>query len=325
MARTDFALNSEQKADAREALRILHGTGISLEAAARKAVAGVRALKRIQVSDAAASFVLSRIRSGCRRGTSDWYEDKLRLFVARFGDAKLDEISRSEIEAWLDGRAVSDVTRAGNARAIRALWRWAQRSDPPMVGADVTIGLATTARSRGGEIKFLPVNECRAIMEGAGKYRSALALMLFAGIRPQEVAGHHKVAMTWENVNTADKIVRVPAGISKIGRTRSLEGLPETLWAWLEPKALRDDVCPAKSREAVSLASRLAGYGPDRPWPQDALRHTFASYHVAAFSDPGKTALLLGHEGNPTMLYRHYRGLATKAEAEKFWALRPSA
>lgn len=28
-------------------------------------------------------------------------------------------------------------------------------------------------------------------------------------------------------------------------------------------------------------------------------------------------------EGNPTMLHRHYRGLATKAEALRFWGLRP--
>jgi len=58
-------------------------------------------------------------------------------------------------------------------------------------------------------------------------------------------------------------------------------------------------------------------------WPQDCLRHSFATYAVALTNNPGQVAIWLGHNGNPTMLYRHYRGLTTKAEADKFFALRP--
>jgi integrase len=161
-------------------------------------------------------------------------------------------------------------------------------------------------------------------MAGAGKYRSALAVMLFAGVRPDEVASQHKPALLWRHVNAAERMIRIPAEIAKTGRPRIMEGLPDAVWAWLKPAGEDQPVCPARSLQAVRLAQSLGGYGKKRRWPHDALRHTFATYHVAAFANPGQTAMLMGHEGNPTMLHRHYRGLATKAEAERFWALRPT-
>lgn len=324
MARKDFALTPAQKIDTREALTLLEGTGITLVESVKYRLAGTRVVKKKKLSDAVDAFLADRHRSGVRQGTLDWYFDKLDVFVGKFGDRSMDEIGRLEIADWIQNRSVAASTQNGYARTLRALWRWALRYDPPMVGADVTMGLVKAARTREKEIQYLSVDECSKIMAGAGRYRSTLALMLFAGIRPNEVAGRHKDFLRWEHINTVEKIIRVPAAQSKIGHTRNIEGLPATIWAWLQPGASGDDISSALSREPVSCAARLANYGGKRPWPKDALRHTFATYHVAALSDPGKTALLLGHEGDQSVLYRHYRGLATKAEAEKFWALRPS-
>jgi integrase len=167
----------------------------------------------------------------------------------------------------------------------------------------------------------LPVDECQKILAGAGRYRSALALALFAGLRPDEIAGRGKPWMRWEHVDITERIVRVPAEIAKTRTARILEQLPAALWTWLQPG--QGDISPGRSRQIAHLCARLAGYGPGRPWTHDALRHTFATYAVAETADPGRVALWLGHEGNPTMLYRHYRGLTKKTEADKFWALRP--
>ena len=59
------------------------------------------------------------------------------------------------------------------------------------------------------------------------------------------------------------------------------------------------------------------------PWPANCMRHTFATYHIAMWQDANKTAYALGHTSGVDVLYQHYRGLATKAEAERFWGLRP--
>jgi integrase len=53
-------------------------------------------------------------------------------------------------------------------------------------------------------------------------------------------------------------------------------------------------------------------------WPANALRHSFASYHLAHYQDAAKTALQLGHTESGT-LFRHYRELVTQQEAAAFW------
>jgi hypothetical protein len=45
---------------------------------------------------------------------------------------------------------------------------------------------------------------------------------------------------------------------------------------------------------------------------------------MAYTANAPQVSVWLGHEGNPTMLHRHYRGLATKAQAEAFFNLRPN-
>jgi len=48
----------------------------------------------------------------------------------------------------------------------------------------------------------------------------------------------------------------------------------------------------------------------------NVLRHSFCSYHVALHRDAARMALLMQHT-NQAMLYRHYKGLALKAGAER--------
>lgn len=56
-------------------------------------------------------------------------------------------------------------------------------------------------------------------------------------------------------------------------------------------------------------------------WPQDALRHTFATMHLAKWQNAEACSLLMGNSRQ--IVLRHYRGLVTREEAERFWNLRP--
>jgi len=55
----------------------------------------------------------------------------------------------------------------------------------------------------------------------------------------------------------------------------------------------------------------------------NALRHSFFSYHVALDGDAGKTTTLLTRRGNVAILYAHYKGNASKADAEKYFETQP--
>lgn len=67
-------------------------------------------------------------------------------------------------------------------------------------------------------------------------------------------------------------------------------------------------------REAAGIAE----------WPDNALRHSFASYHLAAFKNAASTALELGHHDS-RITFAHYRELVKPKAAEKFWNLSPTA
>jgi len=104
----------------------------------------------------------------------------------------------------------------------------------------------------------------------------------------------------------------------------------------LKPLKFSHDIatkhCNTSVSESVALVDRnsfpkkfpqLNGAAGIKHQPNNALRHSYASYHLAAFINPTPTAHRMGHVGGTEILHGHYEGLVPKCEAEKFWALRP--
>lgn len=314
-----LALTPQQRTDARAALAILAPFGLSLEQAARLAVGRKAAVRSVTLAEAATAFLRDRLAGGVSRSTFDFYEERINRIADAFGARQMEQIGRSEFAAWVAGSSEGRASRAATARAARALWHWALRQDPPMVSAIVTDGLEFTATPNGadGSRKVLPVERVRVLMAKIPQqYRSAVALALFAGVRPEEIAGEGKERLTWACVNCAERIIRIPGELAKTKRTRIIEGLPDAIWRFMTPTGDRTPVCPATWRSLLYAAREATGLAV---WPQDCLRHTFATYALALTQDSARVAHWLGHEGNPTMLHRHYRGLATKAQATAFF------
>ena len=57
------------------------------------------------------------------------------------------------------------------------------------------------------------------------------------------------------------------------------------------------------------------------PAKRNGLRHAFCSYHFAMHANESLTAQQAGN--SPTMIHGHYKGLATKTEAKKWFNVRP--
>ena len=73
-------------------------------------------------------------------------------------------------------------------------------------------------------------------------------------------------------------------------------------------------------RYQLEKLAKMAGI---QPYPRNALRHSFASYHMAHFRSAPETALELGHV-SAAITFRHYRELVTPGEAERFWKIAPA-
>ena len=84
---------------------------------------------------------------------------------------------------------------------------------------------------------------------------------------------------------------------------------------------LSGSVAAVKYRELLDGAREAAGI---EQWPHNALRHSFASYHLARFNDAAALALELGHT-NSNLVFRHYRQLVKPKQAERYWNIAPAA
>ena len=149
-----------------------------------------------------------------------------------------------------------------------------------------------------------------------------IAIMAFAGVRPTEAT-----KITWEDFDFADGVLTIPAKAAKTRRARHITLHPVCLewvnWSLKQNSEASGPICehpPMTLRRYLRAIRDEAGLNP---WPQDALRHTFASAALAAdWRDIGGLCLDLGHTSQ-AMLHKHYHRAMRRAPAEAVFAVKP--
>jgi integrase len=162
---------------------------------------------------------------------------------------------------------------------------------------------------------FTPA-QLRAILHVATpKLAGAIALQAFGGIRAEEM-----LRLSWADLERRKGFIEVGAGQAKT-RQRRLVPLAPSLAQWLSATPrLGEKVWPrAKSAyfHALGRAAKRAGVR----WKTNGLRHSCISYRLAAKPDIAAVALESGN--SPTVIFRHYRELATEAEAADWFGIVP--
>ncbi len=172
------------------------------------------------------------------------------------------------------------------------------------------------------EIVPLTVSECRRLVEVAKTppFRDclpALGLMLFAGVRPGEVA-----RLRWTDINSEEGVLTIAARHSKTGGARRVELCPP-LRHMLRRQAGCGFICPPGWNKRWQRLRQEAGWGGElHRWVPDVLRHTFASYHALTHRNLPALQLQLGHRDSRLLLTR-YLNLHTlkRKELARFWQL----
>ena len=253
-----------------------------------------------------------------------------------FGDRWVSDIQRKELEVWLNNLPYSPVTKNNYRSSIRASWSYFEREG--LVEKNVAVALECPKIPR-EEIKFLTVPEVIKIFRANEKVDpevcGLMALGLFAGMRSSAIP-----RVEYNEINFKERGILTPASKTKKNRRNYIENLPDNLWAWLErtpQTAFGWNERKWKRRREIAL--RRAGLIVDgknirngkvinkdvkkQLPPKNAFRHSFASYHVAWKRDFQDTALIMSHNGTD-ILFKHYRGNATKEDAEKYFNIYPS-
>lgn len=249
-------------------------------------------------------------------GASERYCYDLKLRVGRFskdfGDRIVSTINTAEIDEWLTGLNLAPATRNTFRRDLRTFFSFCITRRYCL---DNPVAKTRKAKEVDGDTGILSVDETARLLEAADDASLPyFAIGAFAGLRPAELQRLH-----WEEIHFGSKLIEVKAAKSKTARRRFIKLRPN-LEGWLRPyRKHHGQICPPGLRNSELETRRRAKI---TDWPANALRHGFASYHLAHFKNAAELALEMGHT-NQQMIFDHYRQLVQPAEAARYWKISP--
>jgi len=278
----------------------------------------------------------------------------LRPFKDHVKNCKVTDVTKEIGQKYLYShqRAWNNVTLASHLRHLSTLFNFAVHEGystyNPFNKVQKPKKEASTAKH-----KVMPVAAVQALLQYAldtdhKAECASLVLTYFCGVRMEEVT-----RIKWEDVKLEENPPIIIVDYPKITHQRRINTLSDNAVEWLKLCKSTGDVAPPNYIErmrrlrqrfnrdckkqieaeqhpiddtgAKKKKPRKQYYFPenvDLSYHQNSARICFASYHIAAFEDPAKTSLLLGHQ-NSALLWNTYRALVTKAEAEKYWRIKP--
>ncbi len=294
----------------------------------REGIAGVRAQDKTVSFTVAAAESLARREAAGRRSTT--LRD-LRHFIRRLlrvpglAERPLRAMGVAECRQVLESAFAGSVHSYRKGRVIlHSIFAYGVRQGWCSVNPVVAIEAPVAEEN---EIVPLSIGECHSLMQTARSphFRDclpALGLMLYAGVRPGEVA-----RLSWADVHCEEGVLTIAARHSKTGGARRVELCPplQRMLRKLRPVSpgASQRLCPPRWASRWQRLRQAAGLATARHrWVPDVLRHTFASYHALTYGNLPALQLQLGHRDARLLMTRYLNlpGLR-RADARPFWQL----
>lgn len=257
-----------------------------------------------------------------KRYTSD-LKCRLKKFATDFDGKLIANFTTTDIDQWLRGLTDSDnglpvapTTRNNFRRILHVAFNFA-RDRGYCVGNPVE----KTAKAKviDAAAGILTVDQtCKLLEKAPEKLIPYIAIGAFAGLRRAELE-----RLDWKEIDLPSRLIEVTAKKAKSARRRFVKIKPN-LFQWLKPFGQSHGaVAPVGFRKLLDGARRAGGI---QMWPNNALRHSFASYHLAHFKKAGvaELALEMGHT-NADLVFQHYRELVRPKEGKRYWNLVPAS
>ena len=314
--------NERQRAEYLECVEKLQPFGVTIRDAVNFYLPHLHASNR---TCTAAELVDELLKVKEADGASERYLSDLRSRLTQFAEAfdgkPVAEMTAPQIDEWLrslsnkeTGKRLSPVTRNNFRRVLITAFSFA-------LGRGYCVGNPALQSAKAKEIAspvgILTVDQTARLLENAApEVVPSIAIGAFAGLRRAELG-----RLDWQEVDLQSGLIEVTASKAKSARRRFVKIQPN-LARWLQPHAqLSGDVTPPGYRILFASAREKAGIAE---WPQNALRHGFASYHLAQFNNAALLALELGHT-NSNLVFQHYRQLVKPKQAERYWKIAPAS
>jgi integrase len=239
---------------------------------------------------------------------------RLTKFALKFHGQAVATITTMQIDDWLRSLEVAPITRNNFRRVLVGMFNFAMQRG---YAIDNPAEKAAKARVISEAPGILTVQQTARLLEAASpELLPVVAIGAFAGLRRAELE-----RLDWRDVHFDADLIEVTAAKAKTARRRFVKMQPN-LREWLLPlRKHTGRVAPVNLRKTFERARVNAGI---KEWPDNALRHSFASYHLAQFKDQNSLALEMGHT-DVDIIFNHYRQLVKPTDAERYWNIQPAA
>lgn len=325
-----LTMSDELRVMASGAAAKLSPFGKTLDEAVDHYVKHLEACQRsCSINDLVAKFIAGKVQAERSASLLATIKSRLGRFQMTFGDRLAATIQTTEIDDWLHDIELAAETRNNLRREVVGLFNYGVKrkfaeSNPALATERVRVTDAPPG--------ILSLDEIARLLEVASPQTLPFfAIGAFAGLRTAEIK-----MLDWRNVDLADGLIQVEAKTSKTKQGRFVKIQPN-LAAWLAPLAKKSgSVVPPGLRKRSEADRRTAGFGAPgsendaekkagvklKPWPDNALRHSYGSYHLAHFKNADELALEMGNSVG--MVFRHYRKIVTPAAAATYWQIAPA-
>lgn len=302
-------LTAAQLRDAKTALALLP-PGATLTQAAQ-AFAKTATLQGT-ITDLLAAFAAAR--KDLRPKTLQGYREAVARARRAIGD-NLSGYSTDALRAFL--APLTPATHNLILRSLSAVFSWGAKNG--LLPHNPAEGLATV-RTTAPRRAILTIEQAEALLAHAQAHVPRalpyLPLCLFAGLRPAE-------CLRLTPADVGPEYILLTEAHTKTASARTVHVRPN-LRAWLDAYPIPAEgpahgLSEGRFKRALTALAKAAGV----PWPQDVLRHSFASYAYELTRDAAATAFEMGHQGT-AIFFRHYRGLVPPGAGQRFFSIRPT-
>jgi integrase len=277
----------------------------------------VRHLVASEKSCTAVQLVKELVEAKERDGASVRHVNDLRcrltIFADKFDGKPVATITSAELDDWLRSLNVAPITRNHYRVLIILAFNFAVKRG---YATDNPAEKTAKAKEKKSDIGILSVTQAARLLESATPdILPYISIGLFAGLRRAEIE-----RLDWAEIDFESGLIEVKAERSKTAQRRLVTMQPN-LREWLLPVRKHKGPVTPEDFNKQFVCTRVAAGIDD--WPDNALRHSFASYHLAHFKNAAATALELGHHDS-RITFAHYRELVRPKEGERYWNIRPS-
>jgi hypothetical protein len=254
-----------------------------------------------------------RVSKELCEGTACHKRQKLGLFSQTFGANLLSAVDAGDIEDWIDEQGhASNATFNCYRKHVRSMFEFHRKLvKNPCEHID-------TRSESIDHVAILTVPQTAQLFAYALAHNKEalgrLALEAFAGLRFSSAFRLEK-----EDINYEDKGILLPPHKIKTGRRHYIDELPANLWGWLDKT---NAACWAMNDSQWMHTKSELFTDAKVPHPRNCLRHSFCTYHVAAFKNPQLTSTILCHR-NTQKLWTNYNGVAKQADGKLYFTITP--